>query len=276
MASSSMFSRLPSAHISRRRIITQGFHIRLSSSNSSTEPSPLQCRRVHSHPASAATSRQAQKRHHDPESTNASSPKGESSSHSQTESNVSPIQSDLPKSSLRSLFALHHAAQHFITPETLDSAIETAFATSNTMAATSFSQRFERGLQDLENHVKTLRGQDSWAYLQKEGEEAPFIGDTKSDRYSYTVGVRKASLPNYSAMPEGAGTITAPRIMMEKLQAREMAVKAALYGVEPDGTQFYPGLDVIEDELEPAVSLADEVDGAEPGVQNGQDKAVTA
>ncbi|KAG9050844.1 hypothetical protein FS837_001954 [Tulasnella sp. UAMH 9824] len=150
-----------------------------------------------------------------------------------------PIDSKLPTPALRSLFALHHASRNFITPQTLDKAIDAAFATSNHL--TPVSTRVEKSLRDLDREVETRRIEDR-------------------ENYPFTLGRAEQELRQQKKLREletyGAGMRTSDGGSMQipyahqapASYARDSEVRAALYGVEQTGDVTMPGLDSLEDE----------------------------
>lgn len=148
-----------------------------------------------------------------------------------------PIDSKLPTPALRSLFALHHASRNFITPQTLDKAIDAAFATSNHL--TPYSTRVEKSLRDLDREVETRRLEDRENYPFTLGRAEQELRQQKKlrDLETYGAGMRTS---DGGSMPMSFAGQALPR---------DSEVRAALYGVEQTGGDLtMPGLDSLEDE----------------------------
>ncbi|KAG8952426.1 hypothetical protein FRC04_004486 [Tulasnella sp. 424] len=153
-----------------------------------------------------------------------------------------PIDPKLPAPALRRLFALHHASRNFITPQTLDKAIDAAFATSNHL--TPYPTRVEKSLRELDRDVSARRTEDQQTYpfgpmgpVETERQEQKQLRDLET----YGAGMRTSD----------GGSIPMPVYGQAHLQhsARDSEVRAALYGVEQAGDVTMPGLDSLEDEL---------------------------
>ncbi|KAG8959455.1 hypothetical protein FRC00_001590 [Tulasnella sp. 408] len=147
-----------------------------------------------------------------------------------------PIDSKLPTPALRSLFALHHASRNFITPQTLDKAIDAAFATSNHL--TPYSTRVEKSLRDLDREVETRRMEDRENYPFTLGRAEQELRQQKKLRELETYGAGMRTSDGGSMQMSFAG----------QAPARDSEVRAALYGVEQTGDVTMPGLDSLEDE----------------------------
>lgn len=141
----------------------------------------------------------------------------------------SPIQGDIPRPTLRSLFALHDEARGFITLDNLDQAIETAFASSNHQP---WKLRIESKAFHLDQAVKQ-RQQASKLRPADRAEEhmMELIPSTR--------------LENQTPRQKDGKPLTLDSTKQEK--EREHAIKAALYGMEPSGSKLVEGLEGVEE-----------------------------
>lgn len=171
-----------------------------------------------------------------------SKPSGFEPKHPHRHPKSKPIDPKLPAPALRRLFALHHASRNFITPQTLDRAIDAAFATSNHL--TPYPTRVEKSLRELERDISARRTEDQQTYpFAPMGQVETELRDQKRLRELETYGA--------SMRTSDGGNMQMPVHGQAHSQgvARESEVRAALYGVEQTGDVTMPGLDSLEDEL---------------------------
>ncbi|KAG9009579.1 hypothetical protein FRB90_008276 [Tulasnella sp. 427] len=152
----------------------------------------------------------------------------------------SPLDSKLPTPALRSLFALHHASRNFITPQTLDKAIDAAFATSNQLQ--SQQTRVEKTLRDLERDVEQRRTEDSLSH--------PFAGKAAQEAAEQRKMKELEVYPSPMRTSDGGKLqLSTATQTLPPSHVRELEVRAALYGVEQVGDATMPSLESLEDEI---------------------------
>ncbi|KAG8981716.1 hypothetical protein FRB94_010506 [Tulasnella sp. JGI-2019a] len=159
------------------------------------------------------------------------------------------IQPDLPRPALRALFALHNAAENFVTHDNLDAAIDAAFARSNQATTMMYKHRTEWKLAELEEEVDKIRGSDSVTDDMRHLRE---LRDREERRQTDFTTQRTVVYSSPMLGPEGKDQVSF--WSHSKAESRELAVRAALYGVEPVGKRTRPGLEAVEEHL--AVSKA--------------------
>lgn len=113
---------------------------------------------------------------------------------------------------MRALVSLYHQAEHFITPETLDEAIDKAFTETTQVSS---ARNLEKSHYDLKGELLSRR------LLPKIGSGRGVSASGDMDVYNYQWSDTKAQ--------------------------REIQVQNALYGIEGRGK---PGLEVLEEEHE--------------------------
>ncbi|KAG8877992.1 hypothetical protein FRB98_006417 [Tulasnella sp. 332] len=155
-----------------------------------------------------------------------------------------PIQPDLPRPALRTLFALHHAAENFVTHENLDMVIDGAFARSNQLTTMMYKHRSEWKLSELEEEVDKIRTSDSVT------DDMRHLRDLKDREEMRQIDFTTQRTNLYLAPTLGQeGRDQVSSWSHTKAESRELAVRAALYGVEPAGKRTRPGLEAVEEHL---------------------------
>lgn len=156
---------------------------------------------------------------------------------------IPEIQPDLPRSELRALFALHHAAQNFIHRDNLDAAIDAAFLHANTQNY-HHARRIEMRLSDLEERLQKNRQQDKFI----DGLDQEVVSMIRRQTMSHAVHGGKGT--RWDAPPMNSTKLS--RIQSATMtidESRDRAVRAALFGMEAVGKEVKPGLEAVEEHL---------------------------